>query len=483
VYVSDAGGELTFILTSNNNPAATNTITGVSSGATATLSSIISQHDFGEIWPENHGSVSTGNLNSPFVHVPVQEYNADGSSYWSHFTPDRWNRLALFANAADGLPIDRGGYYDDIGPGVWDYRNHEYIVPSHGGTGQHFAWNGFTDWNVASIGSIIGDGYKTQKLAVQKYDDPYSQITLNSLHTRYYNGTAYTTLARPGQSPDGTKASWHGEFLNGQNVTDIFWTVVYYPYPPTDLEAATGSVEEVAVSFLPPTYTDRRWIDPVTGLIDETNGEILYAREIKTYVLWRSANGTTSWSRVATGTATYDNNTTTNTLTPTYDGDWVSGSNLITIENSPGNGTWYYALTSREHSGLESTEFSEVLKVVVSGGVVTNTEITAAQGQTGFWTTSPTTPSDFVAAAGSASGHCTLTWSEPAGDYIRYYNIYYSTTGQPSITQAYRMASIPAGHAAYLDWLANTASATHYYAITSVDYQGNESDPAYDSVE
>jgi hypothetical protein len=44
----------------------------------------------------------------------------------------------------------------------------------------------------------------------------------------------------------------------------------------------------VDVKFLPPTYTSRRWCDESTGDIDEQNGEVLYAREVKRYRLWRA---------------------------------------------------------------------------------------------------------------------------------------------------------------------------------------------------
>jgi hypothetical protein len=55
--------------------------------------------------------------------------------------------------------------------------------------------------------------------------------------------------------------------------------------------------------------------------------------------------------------------------------------------------------------------------------------------------------------------------------------VYASPDGPPEITQAFRIASLPAGHPSYLDWSHGPESTIHY-AVTAVDYQGNESGPA-----
>ena len=434
-------------------------------------------YDFGEVWPENYGG--------PFFPQPISsDYDPDLTAYWSHFVPDRWGRYALFSNGSDGLPIDRGSYYETVGPGVWDILDHEWVVPSHGGGAQHHDWSGFTDWTVSSSGSNP-NGYPSQKIVAQKYDDPYSQIVVNSAYTRYDGGTNYASLIRPGQSPDGTKVSWHSEFLNGADATDIFWSVVYNPYPATDLEAASATGDGVELGFLPPKYTERRWIDPATGKIDEVNGEVLYAREIKEYQVWRSTSPTSGWDIAGTVAADYDNDSVTNTLKPLANGDWVSGTNKITFDDNPGDGVWYYAVTSTEHSGLESDELSEVIRVTISGGEVTSSQIVQAQGQKGFYNTAPAAPFDFTASQTSTAGHYELSWSEPGEAKIRYYNVYYSTTGDSFMTdveaqdyQQFRIASLTAGTDGYLDWLADP-NADGFYGITSVDRYGNESDVTY----
>lgn len=424
-------------------------------------------HNFGEVWPENHGdNVPPENMYSPFVGTTV--YQPDKTSYWSHFAPDRWGRHALFTNTADNLPINRGGYFENIGPGVWDFIDHHEVVSSHGHGAQHHDWDGFTDWTVSST---------NDEVKAQKYDVSDSQFIVNNAYARYDGGTKYFTLIRPGQSPDGTKVSWTSEFLNAADKTDIFWSVVYNPYPPTDLKAVSAS--SVELRFLPPKYTDRRWINPATGLIDETNGEVLYAREIKEYQVWRSASSSSGWDIAGTVSAVYGNDPVTNTLKPRANGDWVSAANKITFSDNPEDGVWYYAITSTEHSGLESDELSEVLQVTVSGGAVISSGIVQAQGQTGFWTISPTVPSNFTYNSTGVAGHYQLSWTEPVDGKIRYYNIYYSTSGNPGTNQSERIASLPAGIVAtYLDWIADR-SVSGYYGITSVDRYGNESSIVY----
>ncbi len=67
-----------------------------------------------------------------------------------------------------------------------------------------------------------------------------------------------------------------------------------------------------------------------------------------------------------------------------------------------------------------------------------------------------------------------LSWKEPVDSKIRYYNIYYSSNGMPTIDPRYRIASPPVGTKFYSDWLADM-SKPGYYKVTSVDRYGNES--------
>jgi hypothetical protein len=450
--------------------------------------------NFGEIWPENHGTLTAGDINSPFVQV--NPYTPNKTSYWSHFVPDMWGRYALFSNVADGLP-GTGSYLNRIGPGVWDIQNHVYSEPSLGGGAQHHDWHGFTDWIVSS-GSLTSN-YYDQVIYGGKYNDSNSRITVSSAHTRYNNGTAYNSLVRPGQSPDGTKVAWQSEFMNpGADKTDIFWSVVYYPYPPTNLAADYDN--GVAVRFLPPKYTERGWPFANETLNSLRNGswpeldgkgreigEPLYAREIRIYRVWRAASqsGADRWQEIGTVDALYnytynsaeDPNNELMMLHPVdASGFRISPTNKIYFKDNAGDGTFYYAITSEEYSGLESDELSEILQVTRVGTSISS-QVVASKGIKNFWTTSPAEPGNFNYSL-IAVGQYRLSWAEPADSKLRYYNIYYSTSGNPSAIQQQRIASVPAGTSGYLDWLADPA-VQGYYGITSVDRYGNEGEVVY----
>jgi len=435
-------------------------------------------YDFGECWPvnaESGSSIDPGENPDPW-----NRQRGNNPIYWSHFVPDRWGRISLFSNSQNYVPPK--GY----GPGTYDIETQKPIVLSFGGGASHHDWHGFTDWTVSSSGSG-----ENGKILSQKYDEDNSQMVICHTYRGSDGGSDYTILTRPGQSPDGTKVAWHSEFLNAKNKADVFWSVVYYPFPPTDLEAVSsgGGVE---LRWLPPKYTDRRWINPATNQIDEVNGEELFAREIKQYHVWRAPAATGPWMEVGTGvTAEYGNDPQTNTLKPRSNGNWVNASNKNRFNDNPGNGTWFYAVTCEEWSGLETDGLGEVLEVGVSGNSVTRTNLTRYAFDLGrkidnrpkkFWTTPPAAPALSV-SPGSAVGHYRLTWKETTDTKVRYYNIYYSNQGEPAVTQAYRIASVPVGtvnpgqDVTYLDWLADPV-AQGFYRITTVDRYGNETQVA-----
>jgi len=135
-------------------------------------------------------------------------------------------------------------------------------------------------------------------------------------------------------------------------------------------------------------------------------------------------------------------------------------------------------LHSEEHSGIESDKLSEILEITVSGGNIVNSQIVQAQGQQGFWTTAPESPSDFTYSNLSEAGQYNLTWTEPNDGKVRYYNIYYSNESNPSAEQRYRIASIIKGISRYYDLFADN-STSGYYGITSVDRYGNEGQIVY----
>lgn len=263
--------------TDTNGPTATwwrQQITGTAADGGPLYTGNDGNDDFGEVWPENHSTVDVGSLYSPWTSNPTDEYDANKVSYMSHFCPDNWGKYIVFSNSADNTPIG------EIGTGIWDIENHSWVVPSFGNQAQHHDWSGWCN-SVVSSGSTAALDYDEDKvMCALDYADIDSQYLVAYTHTRVLGGAvdrSYNSLARPGQSPDGTKVAWHSEFLNAVDLPDSFWSVCYYPLPPTSLEAQTGGVGEVELSFLPPKYTNRMW-----------NDHEVYAREIKQYRLWRS---------------------------------------------------------------------------------------------------------------------------------------------------------------------------------------------------
>ena len=50
-------------------------------------------------------------------------------------------------------------------------------------------------------------------------------------------------------------------------------------------------------------------------------------------------------------------------------GTWINGNeSLWNLTDSPGDGTWYYGVTSIEHSGVESRTLSNVFKIIINSG-------------------------------------------------------------------------------------------------------------------
>lgn len=437
---------------------------------------------FGEAWPENTVG-AWGGTPDPF-----------GSQYWSHFTPDRWGRYALFS-ATDSSPL---------GPGTWDIQRHQYLERTYakasGPGAQHHDWSGFTDWTISSRGQGSDPHYLNDRLFVQNVFDAASQKEICYTHTLYnnngvYYGASYEygSVPRPSQSPDGTKVAFHSTFLNRKSGTyddkpDIFWAVAYYPLPPTDLAAASDG--GVRISWLPPKYTERGWPYatktpardaagwPVLDASGKELGEPLYAREVRRYHVWRSATGTGGWTEVgqvgAQYSATYAEDANLFMLHPIANGARVSAGNKVSWTDSVTDGVHYYAVTTEEHSGLESDRLSEVLRVTVSGGGVAGVSVVQASGQQDFWRTAPPPPTALTVTGQATAGQYRLAWTEPGDGMIRYYNVYYSTAGPPAVDQRNRIASVPVGTTSWLDWNAHPSLSANY-RVTSVDRHGNES--------
>ena len=128
-----------------------------------------------------------------------------------------------------------------------------------------------------------------------------------------------------------------------------------------------------------------------------------------------------------------------------------------------------YMLTSLEWSGLESDTSSPTITIPsgTKGPAVTKWDKTPPPAVAGF------------TVAMEAQGQYRLKWEKnPAGD-LRYYNLYFSDKGKPAVSQKRLISSPQETVTEYLDWTAPTDAAQVFYAITAVDRQGNESEPAF----
>lgn len=442
----------------------------------------------GELEPVS--TVTSGSTAKPDPWCPAGTVaGTECSAYQSHFAPDRWGHYSAFARAED----TQQGYV--AGVSVYDLRGHKYKIPVFtGDTTQHQDWSAWSDWSVASR-YTQGVGYSSQSILVQNYKDAASQKVGASTNTRV-NGTAtlnYNALSRPTQSPDGTKAMFNSTFLNASDDDiQLFWTVAYYPYPP-EIKSAVKNGGNIRLTWdfnqgsscasqstnatrtgptpnysTPRTYATRGWPH-------ETLDCPPSPREVKQFRVWVSTDNTT-W--IPTGTAAYNNCSGTNEC-----GMWTETAWTYDYAQ-PNSSTRYYAVTSLEHSGLESRTLSNVWKVITdgSGSVSSQTQQAAYPadpgGKVAFYVTAPATPTGFTAkhqkSPATTAGQYTLEWAEPADTtLIRHYNIYAKDGSAPTATQQSRIASVPKGTVKYIDWLGNTGGTTQYI-ITPVDYLGNE---------
>jgi hypothetical protein len=228
--------------------------------------------------------------------------------------------------------------------------------------------------------------------------------------------SSYASIPRPNQSPDASKVWFHSSMLMpSDEYTGSYVGVYRRPYAPIDLRYEGGEL-----SWTPHT------------LSNETRG----------YFVWRQVGG--EWQRV--------------------NDEPVEGTSLAVQE--PGR----YMVTALEWSGLESDESSAVFDTV-SGQMLAT--------MTGFDSEAPLGATNFrIEEEDASAGQFRLFWDDSASQDVRYYNIYFSTEGMPEPDQRRLIMSAFPGQGELLDWLAPTGEDL-YYAITAIDYQGNESAPTY----
>jgi hypothetical protein len=422
------------------------------------------------------------------------------ASNLDHASPDRWARFTT----SGGAPSQK----------YWDMRNHTYVgyIPSLTKVSHH-DWEAWSDYSTES-GYPGGDPYPPTYIAPASGElNPQSvwannYKTGNSINVAYtharYNDTAnppYSANARPTQSPDGTKIMFNSTFLvTSDSNVQLFWAVAHYPYPP-EIKLAAKVASNVRLTWdfnQGSSCSNNAGTTPRTGPTPNFSTPRTYAtrgwphetldcppspREIKQFRVWTSSDNS-AWTPA--GTTTYNNCSGTNEC-----GMWTETT--WTYDYAQANSTTrYYAITSLEHSGLESRTLGNVWKVALDadGNILQQFQQSAYPaapgGKSSFYTTKPGVPTDVLSAhkkiPAIADGQYTVTWKAPLNNsLIRYYNIYALDGSVPTAVQQRRIASIPStsdytgsGNYKYIDWLGATDGTTKF-VVTAVDFQGNES--------
>lgn len=384
--------------------------------------------------------------------------NPYGNAYWGHPAFDKWGTKAIVGDYSD---TNKGTRIVERSSN-WNAKT-GHVANAGAYDNGHHNWAAWSDWVVANetggdlIFTNIYSASDSNPVAIADVKRPPMSVQ-------------YPALPRPVQSPDGTKVAFHTVMFHSDYDGDdddddyisVAVAVAYYPHPP-EITSVTNNSGTYTVRFDWRTdqttsrgYTQRGWPDEA---VDDPPPP----RETKLFRLWRSANGSTEWEPV--GTVDADIFGRYNFAT----GEW-NGNKYWEIADTPKPGTWYYAVTAQEWSGLESHTLSNVFS---TAGTQTAIYPSDPKGTKKFYSFAPQWPTPKVTKL-STPGQYRLEWDEPEDPLIRYYNIYYSTNPIPKAIQNQRIASVPRGTKTYVDWLADPAM-EGYYLITSVDTQGNES--------
>lgn len=437
-------------------------------------------------------------------------WNCDGDeatgpeSYLSHPGFDRWGKYVAGINSQQYM-----------GMGVWDLDTHAWHQQNIPAVqyGWHTDWDAWSDYFVSTPSGVVPE---TDDIYIFHYNGTDTR-DIASVHTRESRTVDYNSLPRVTQSPDGTKAVFHSDFLhnawtakvqgyisggtvltvtgvtegslsvgdfigsdsggavanqtiasfgtgtggtgtynlsisqsdlasagspvniyNHRGGWELFYAVAYYPHPPEITQVANNSgTYTIRFDWRTDQTTSRGYTQ--RGWPNEATDDPPPPRETKLFRLWRSADGTT-WSPIKTVNADIFGKYNFAT------GEW-SGNKYWEITDSPGAGTFYYAVTAQEHSGLESHTLSNVFSTAGSQTAIYPSDPKSGIGVTGVYQAS----------------------------MIRHYNIYAEDGAAPVVDQTNRIASIPVSSGtSYVDWLGDTDGSTQY-KVTAVDTQGNES--------
>jgi hypothetical protein len=339
-----------------------------------------------------------------------------------------------------GPPDDRVGFFGEYDgkPGLWLQLPGQRPVMMGDTPDGHVSWCSHDpEWFFAAVGGGGRRKYRDpqyiRRIVACNADGKTVKVLCTPFDRRRGGKRGYDAIPRPNQSPDATKCWYHSSMLQASDrFTGSFIAVFRRPYPPTGLALAESS-----------GGVRLQW----------KLHELSY--EVKGVHVYRSEDGGKTFAELtddAMGTATYTD-----------------------TAPEPGK-TYVYAATCEEWSRLESDVTSPTLTVAVDeqgkGKLVAT-----GKGVTGWDKTAPGIPANFSARR-MDSKLIVLKWDPSEEKDLRYHNIYASSQGQPGVSQKRLLVSPPHDEVSYIDWSAPKKTAM-YYAITAVDRQGNESEPAY----
>ncbi|MBN2496744.1 MAG: hypothetical protein JXR96_19290 [Deltaproteobacteria bacterium] len=300
----------------------------------------------------------------------------------------------------------------------------------------HYAWDGFDARWIHGAAATSEAGAPLYRL---RADGGLSELLARTMaRSRCSDDCDYCSLPRPAQSPDATKVAYSSDMLQAEaNHQDLYAAVHRYPFSPVWLGLVSDS--EIRLG----------WQLHELG------------REIRSVRIWRSPDS-----------EPFD-------FQPLGEAG-PSASYLDSSAQLADGESVIYAATCVEHSGLESRSLSRVLRVTRIGARYRCDRV-EPYGHRGFDTRPPGAPTALEALA--EQGLIRLRWSAPGDADLRAFHVYASPDGPPEPVQAFRVASPAAGHPTYLDWSAGPAASSVHYAVTAVDGQGHESQPARVSFE
>ncbi|MGN6593373.1 MAG: hypothetical protein ACTHJX_10780, partial [Terriglobales bacterium] len=243
---------------------------------------------------------------TPYYSHPA--WNSDGSlvAYFGeqNFNNNNGPYAVWIRNHNSGTTLFQAGPTQGFGHSGWDGFDPKYFTYDVPGTTQDS--NGYETYGLYSV------------------DPTVNNAPLNFLmHTKKRGTSSPELLEGPAQSPDATKVMYTlPEAWVANSNRNAYVVVDHRPFPP--VLSATSSGASVTLTWTP--YVTHR----------ETAG----------YHVYRSPQGA-------------------NTFTEVDGGSLVTGT---TFTDTPAAGTYDYAVTAQENSGLESNLLSNVMEVTVGGG-------------------------------------------------------------------------------------------------------------------